>query len=99
MMGADHRKIPYTSHRQTPLAKAESMPKERSSQRLVRKVLRTCGTKETVVRVPAMKPMRVATVMGNSTVYPMLASRSYLRRPPRKNAGDVSHEFPVQECC
>jgi hypothetical protein len=59
MMGAARSIRPYVSQRNTPAANAKSMPQERSSQRLLRHALCACGTNDSVVNVPAMKPRTV----------------------------------------
>src|SRR5690349_5829034 len=58
-IGNDLSATPYTSHKNTPNPNATSMPRDKSSQRLLLHALCTCGTNDSVVSVPAANPSNV----------------------------------------
>ena len=48
--------MPYSSHKNVPTVNTATMPHDRSRAERVCQIFQTCGTKEAVVSVPAMRP-------------------------------------------
>ena len=52
----DSTLIPYSSHKNVPTVNTATMPHDRSRADRVFQIFQTCGMKDAVVSVPAMRP-------------------------------------------
>ena len=56
MIETDSTLMPYSSHKNVPTVNAATMPHDRSRADRVFQIFQTCGMKDAVVSVPAMRP-------------------------------------------
>ena len=59
MIGKSSLRMPYTSHKKTPVVNTAYMPNDRSLVCLVFMVFIACGRNDAVVHVAAIKPSKV----------------------------------------
>ena len=56
MIDTDSTLTPYRSHKNVPTVNTATMPHDKSRAERVCQIFRTCGMKDAVVSVPAMRP-------------------------------------------